>query len=113
MKIQLERTLSTCPSQLTCVACSQSFKVGKIRSLLYDRTNLIQGDLCPSCVSAKDLQQKLHTTESIRRPRFYERWFKQFIILAEATEEIERARFSQCNCRRSKPLKIRFLIDDR
>lgn len=116
MKIQLERTLSTCPSHIKCVACSQPFEVGKIRSLLYDRSGLIQGDLCPDCAKAKNLPEKLHTTESIHRPKFYDRWLKQLAILSEATQEIERARFGslrRCECQQRKPLRIRFLPDDR
>ena len=113
MKIQLERTLSTCPTELQCVVCAQRFEVERIRSILYDRAGLIQGDLCNVCLGAKDLQQKLQTTEVISRPTFYQWWFKRLTVLAEATEEIERARFGSrpCQCRQSKPLRIRFQAD--
>jgi hypothetical protein len=115
MKIQLERTLPPCPSQLKCVACARSFKAEKIRSLLCDRAGLIQGDLCCTCRSAKDLPQKLQTTEEIRRPTFYEWWFKRFVILSEAAQEIESARFRSlpCSCQKSRQLRIRFQPDDR
>lgn len=114
MKIQLERTLPMCPSQLKCIACARSFKAEKIRSLLYDRAGLIQGDLCCTCRSAKDLSQKLHTTEEIRRPTFYEWWFKRFVILSEAAQEIENARFgaARCGCQKSRQLRIRFQSDN-
>jgi hypothetical protein len=117
MKIQLERTLSTCPRHLKCVACSQPFEVGKIRSLLCDRTGLIQGDLCYTChqLKTKELQQKLRTTEAIHRPQFYEWWFKRAAILSEANQEIEQARFGslRCNCQKSRQLRIRFQPGDR
>jgi hypothetical protein len=114
VKIELERTLSNCPSNLKCVACSQSFKTGKIRRLLCDRAGLIQGDLCSSCGSAKDLQQKLQTPETISRPKFYQWLFKRLTILSEATQEIEQARFASgvCGCRKSKQLRIRFQQED-
>ncbi len=114
MKIQLERTLPTCPPQLKCVACSQLFKVEKIRSLLSDRAGLIQGDLCRTCRNASDLPQKLQTTEEINRPQFYEWWFKRLTMLSAATQEIEQARFGslQCSCQKSRQLRIRFQSDD-
>ncbi|HTL89048.1 MAG TPA: hypothetical protein VL134_06590 [Leptolyngbya sp.] len=115
MKIYLERTLSTCPTQLKCVACTQPFEVEKIRSILYDRTGLIQGDLCPTCRSAPDLQEKLQTTEAIRRPKLYQWWFKRLTILSEATQEIESARRGtrSCNCQKPRQIRIRFQENDR
>jgi hypothetical protein len=117
MKIQLERKLPTCPARLRCVACSQAFEPEKIRSLLYDRAGLIQGDLCPTCckLKANDLQQKLQSSEEIKRPRFYDRWIKQWVILSEAAEEIEQARLgaSRCNCQKPRQMRIRFQSDDR
>lgn len=115
MKIQLERTLSTCSTQLKCVACSRSFEVEKIRSILYDRAGLIQGDLCRTCRNAKDLQQKLRVTEEITCPKFYQWWFKRIMILSEATQEIESTRFRSrsCDCQKSKQIRIRFQSDDR
>ncbi len=114
MKIQLERTLPTCPPQLKCVACSQLFKVEKIRNLLVDRAGLIQGDLCRTCRSDGNLQQKLQTTEAINRPPFYAWWFKRLTMLAAATQEIEQARFGslRCHCQKSRQLRIRFQPDD-
>jgi hypothetical protein len=115
MKIQLERTLPTCPPQLRCVACSQPFKVEKIRSLLCDRDHLIQGDLCRTCRRATDLPQTLKTAEAIQRPQFYDWWFKRLTILSAATQEIEQARFAakQCRCQTVQSLRIRFQSDDR
>ncbi len=114
MKIQLERALPTCPPQLKCVACARSFNAEKIRRLLYDRAGLIQGDLCCTCRSAKDLSQKLQTTEEIYRPTFYEWWFKRLVILSEAAQEIENARLGsvRCGCQKSRQLQIRFQPDD-
>jgi hypothetical protein len=61
MKIQLERKLSSCPDQMTCVVCHERFWSRNIRALLYSRNNLLQGDVCPSCVKlrASRFQQKL------------------------------------------------------
>jgi hypothetical protein len=61
MKIQLERKLSSCPDQLTCVVCHELFWVRSIRTLLCDNHNLIQGDVCPACVKLEsaDFQKKL------------------------------------------------------
>jgi hypothetical protein len=61
MKIQLERALSSCPDQITCVVCHETFWVGNIRTLLYSNNNLIQGDVCPSCIqlTASNFQIKL------------------------------------------------------
>jgi hypothetical protein len=61
MKIQLERKLSSCPDQMTCIVCHETFWSRNIRALLYSRNNLLQGDVCPSCVKlrASRFQQKL------------------------------------------------------
>jgi hypothetical protein len=61
MKIQLERKLSSCPEQLTCVVCHELFKVRSIRALLWDNHNLIQGDVCSVCMKleSSDFQKKL------------------------------------------------------
>jgi hypothetical protein len=61
MKIQLERKLSSCPDQMTCIVCHEPFWSGNIRALLYSSNNLLQGDVCPSCVKlrASRFQQKL------------------------------------------------------
>jgi hypothetical protein len=61
MKIQLERKLSTCPDQMTCIVCHETFWVRNIRTLLYGDNNLIQGDVCPQCMklNASKFQQKL------------------------------------------------------
>ena len=50
MKIQLEHRLSSCPHKLRCTTCRQVFAVGRIRPLLINDSNRIQGDLCPQCV---------------------------------------------------------------
>ncbi len=115
MKIQLERRLLTCPPQLKCVACAQPFDVENIRSILYDRAGLIQGDLCHTCRSAKDLPKKLQATEKISRPKFYQWWFKRWAMLSEATQEIESARFGSrsCACQKSRQIRIRFQENDR
>jgi hypothetical protein len=104
MKIRLERTLPTCPSQLRCIACNQSFKAEKIRSLLYDRTGLLQGDLCCTCRSATDLQQKLYATEKISRPKFYEWWFKQVVILSEVNDALRSLIISSVKIGRTKKI---------
>ncbi|HEY9824312.1 MAG TPA: hypothetical protein V6D19_02625 [Stenomitos sp.] len=60
MKILLERKLNSCPDQMVCTVCGERFWVRNIRSLLYRNDNLIQGDVCSSCV-------KLNTTEVQQR----------------------------------------------
>ncbi len=66
MKIQLERKLSACPDQMTCITCHESFWVRNIRTLLCSDNNLIQGDVCPECtkLSASKFQQKLRNQAS-------------------------------------------------
>jgi hypothetical protein len=63
MKIQLERKLITCPDQMTCIVCHESFWVRNIRTLLYSDNNLIQGDVCLECtkLKASRFQQKLRS----------------------------------------------------
>ncbi len=53
MKIQLERTITSCPKKLLCTVCGQSFGVGKIRALLSNNKGLLQGDVCSHCVRLK------------------------------------------------------------
>ncbi len=61
MKVQLERKLTSCPSQLQCVVCHQRFAPGAIRSLLCSDRGLIQGDVCPHCLKLKasEIKQKI------------------------------------------------------
>jgi hypothetical protein len=61
MKIQLERTLTSCPNTLRCAVCSQTFEVGRIRTLLYSDRRLLQGDICPNCfkLDAKAIKLKM------------------------------------------------------
>jgi hypothetical protein len=63
MKIQLERKLSSCPDQMTCTVCHESFWVRNIRTLLYSDNNLIQGDVCLECtkLNASRFQKKLRS----------------------------------------------------
>ena len=49
MRIKLERKLETCPSQLSCTVCRQRFEVCKIRTLLFNDAELLQGDICSEC----------------------------------------------------------------
>jgi hypothetical protein len=61
MKIQLERTLTSCPNTLRCTICSQAFEVGRIRTLLYSDRRLLQGDICSDCfkLDAKAIKLKM------------------------------------------------------
>lgn len=67
MKIQLERTLASCPKKLLCTVCGQSFRVGKIRSLLSNNQGLLQGDVCPDCVRLKpsEIRNRLRDRASL------------------------------------------------
>jgi hypothetical protein len=60
MRIQLERTIKSCPKKLLCTICGQSFQVGKIRALLSDNKGLIQGDVCSHCVHLKPSEIRNH-----------------------------------------------------
>jgi hypothetical protein len=61
MKIQLERKLHPCQDKLRCTVCQQIFVVGQIRSLLYQDSGLLQGDVCPTCakLSAQDFKETM------------------------------------------------------
>ena len=108
MKIQLERTLATCPSKLTCIACRQPFDVGRIRTLLCNDQGLIHGDVCPDCLKSKasGIKQQLKVfTEDIKLPKFYQWWMKKLEILSQETQELENARLGlskRCNRQRSR-----------
>jgi hypothetical protein len=60
MKIQLERTLASCPKKLLCTVCGQAFGVNKIRALLYNDKGLLQGDVCSRCVRHKPTRIRSH-----------------------------------------------------
>lgn len=63
MKIQLERTLTSCPHKLVCTVCNQWFEVGKIRTLLYNNKGLLQGDVCPLCMKLPAPEIRSHLRE--------------------------------------------------
>jgi hypothetical protein len=95
MKIQLERKLSSCPDQMTCVVCHETFWVRNIRALLYSRNSLIQGDVCPGCVklTPSRFQQKLRNQanrliqESTLTPAKVQRLQDRAVELLETSEE--------------------------
>jgi hypothetical protein len=61
MKVQLEQKTESCAQKLLCTVCGQIFKAGSMRTLLYNRHNLLQGDVCSDCMQLKQNQfrQKL------------------------------------------------------
>jgi hypothetical protein len=95
MKIQLERKLSSCPDQMTCIVCHEQFWTRNIRALLYSKNNLIQGDVCPSCIKLKALlfQKKLRNQanrliqESILKPSQCDALQDRAVELLETSEE--------------------------
>lgn len=102
MKIQLERTLRTCPARLICIACRQPFEVGKIRTLLCNNEGLIEGDVCPDCLKsrASGIKPQVQVfAEDIKLPKFYHWWIKKLEILSQETQELENARLGISNCR--------------
>jgi hypothetical protein len=132
MKIQLEQKSSNCPDHMTCVACSQNFKVGSIRRLLLDDRAMLHGDLCRNCAhrSAPTLQKLLKvqakrllashpaaqergqellaiTAEPIQFPSLWQWLTKKIEILAAETTALEQARFNTntCNCRQIQKLE--------
>jgi hypothetical protein len=137
MKVQLERRMSSCPNHLQCTVCGQKFETPKIRALLYNNQELIQGDVCSDCLQLKtdEIKQKLRerahllrqieqTTiqqqaielfaaaeEELKLPTFYERWLKRLEIFSEETQELEAARFGACACRKRSRLRIVFEND--
>lgn len=96
MKIYLEQKLSSCPDQMTCIVCHNLFWTPNIRALLYDRHNLIQGDVCRSCLKLKSthFQQKLRNQanrliqESILIPQRFDALQDRAIELLETSEEL-------------------------
>ncbi len=144
MKIHLERTLPTCSRKLRCVACTDTFIPTQIRTLLCRDDGLIQGDICPNCLhlGASGIQtklkataaQKMHAgndtgsitqyrsaleqfeaaTTEIKLPRFYHWWLKRLEILAQETQELEKARLgiSHCQCGHPRSHRITFLEED-
>jgi hypothetical protein len=95
MKIQLERKLSSCPDQMTCIVCHETFWSRSIRALLYSKNNLLQGDVCPSCLKLKAFrfQQKLRNQanrliqESIVTPEKFQILQDRAFELLETSEE--------------------------
>jgi hypothetical protein len=95
MKIQLERKLSSCPDRLSCVVCHELFWVSSIRALLYDRQNLIQGDVCSVCVALEsgNFQKKLRNQanrliqESETDPKRSEWLQSRAVEILETSEE--------------------------
>ncbi|MBW4516992.1 MAG: hypothetical protein KME11_17415 [Timaviella obliquedivisa GSE-PSE-MK23-08B] len=65
MKIQLEHRQSSCPQKLRCIACRQIFAVGRVRSLLVNDEDRIQGDLCSKCVRLTADEIRLILTEQV------------------------------------------------
>jgi hypothetical protein len=96
MKIQLERKLSTCPEQLTCVVCHEPFWVRNIRALLRDDHHLIQGDVCAVCMrlASSDFQKKLRNQanrliqESTIDPIRFDLLQSRAVELLETSEEL-------------------------
>lgn len=95
MKIHLEQKLSSCPEQMTCIVCHDLFWTPKIRALLFNRQNLIQGDVCRSCLKLKSthFQKKLRNQAnrliqaSILTPECFEALQDRAIELLETSEE--------------------------
>jgi hypothetical protein len=95
MNIQLERKLSSCPDQMICVVCHETFWSPNIRTLLYSNNNLLQGDVCPSCIKlrASRFQQKLRNQanrliqESIMKPEKFQLLQDRAFELLETSEE--------------------------
>lgn len=95
MKIYLEQKLSSCPDQMTCIVCHDLFWTPNIRALLYDSHNLIQGDVCRSCLKLKSthFKQKLRNQanrliqESILLPQRFDALQDRAFELLETSEE--------------------------
>lgn len=65
MKIQLEHRLFSCPPKLRCTVCRQIFTAGRIRPLLVNDGDRIQGDLCPKCVCLPANEIRLILAEQV------------------------------------------------
>jgi hypothetical protein len=80
---------------MTCVACHETFWSRNIRALLYSKNNLLQGDVCPSCLKLKAFrfQQKLRNQanrliqESIVTPNKFQILQDRAFELLETSEE--------------------------
>jgi hypothetical protein len=96
MKIHLEQKLSSCPEQMTCIVCHDLFWTPNIRALLFNDHNLIQGDVCRSCLKLKSthFKQKLRNQanrliqESILIPQRFDALQDRAIELLETSEEL-------------------------
>lgn len=60
MKVQLERKVKSCSDRLPCAVCGQTFNSPNIRALLYTNAGLLQGDVCPHCLTLNPEELK-HT----------------------------------------------------
>ncbi len=91
MKIQLERKLSSCPEQLTCVVCHELFWVRNIRALLCDSHSLIQGDVCPDCLKleSSDFQKKLRNQANRLMQESTENSARSNLLQSRAVELLE------------------------
>lgn len=67
MRIKLERKLETCPHQLLCTVCRQRFVVRKIRTLFYNNTGHLQGDICSDCTALRpsEIRSKMREHASL------------------------------------------------
>lgn len=76
MKIQLEHRLSSCPRKLGCTVCRQIFTAGRIRPLLVNDGDRIQGDLCPKCIRLPADEIRLILAEQVwlmlEQPRLFQ-----------------------------------------
>ncbi|NJR41206.1 MAG: hypothetical protein HC781_23150 [Leptolyngbyaceae cyanobacterium CSU_1_4] len=104
MKIQLEHRLSSCPPQLRCIACGQTFTVGRVRSLLVNDEDRIQGDLCPKCIRLPADEIRSILAEQVwlmlEQPQLFQHQVESPETLAlelfeVALEELEMPSFSQ------------------
>ncbi len=95
MRIKLERTLASCPHEMSCIVCNQKFRTPKIRALLYGDASLLQGDVCPDCLRLKAtiFHQKLQEQadrlilKSMAYPAQSDALYEQAIELFATAEE--------------------------
>lgn len=141
MKIQLDRTLTTCPKKLICTILNTAFEVGNIRLLLYTDRGLLLGDISPECLklSSSEIRTKLReracamlhddnpdrdrlrdsalellqaAQEHVRFPSALDWWIKKFEIFSEESQEIEATRSGLSDYYVLERSRLQKMLDD-
>ncbi len=117
MKVQLERRLTSCPSEIECVVCRKRFEPQVLRSCLCNDQGLIQGDCCPKCLKlgsdyileamsdqTKKIREKLDSMflesvaeNKVKLPTILQRLSKSLQVFLEESYELQIAKMAIYN----------------